>query len=50
MDLHRGKGTTTLSGTVADQSALHGILVRIRDLNLPLILVKRERHLDKKHE
>ena len=33
-------GETTLSGAVADQAALHGLLARIRDLNLTLILVK----------
>ena len=32
---------TTLSGAVADQAALHGLLVRIRDLNLILISVNR---------
>ena len=31
---------TTLTGVV-DQSALHGILSKIRDLNLPLISVTR---------
>jgi len=30
---------TLLSGTLADQSALHGLLNRIRDLNLALISV-----------
>ncbi len=34
-------GGTTLSGAVADQAALHGLLVRIRDLNLILISVNR---------
>jgi hypothetical protein len=34
-------GETTLSGAVADQSALHGLLTRIRDLNLTLISVNR---------
>jgi hypothetical protein len=29
-------GTTVLSGPVPDQACLHGILNRIRDLNLPL--------------
>ncbi len=32
---------TTISGEVPDQSALHGLLVRIRDLGLPLISVER---------
>jgi hypothetical protein len=31
---------TTLQGVVADQSALHGILNRIRDLGLPLLKVE----------
>ena len=34
-------GETTLSGAVADQAALHGLLTRIRDLNLTLISVIR---------
>jgi hypothetical protein len=34
-------GKTRLTGAVADQSALHGLLARIRDLGLPLLLVKR---------
>jgi hypothetical protein len=34
-------GETILSGTVTDQAALHGLLARIRDLNLPLISVIR---------
>jgi hypothetical protein len=34
-------GTTWLAGPVADQTALHGLLNRIRDLALPLLLVKR---------
>jgi len=32
---------TTLTGQVLDQSALHGLFVRIRDLGLPLISVNR---------
>jgi hypothetical protein len=31
---------TRLSGTVPDQTALHGILARIRDLNLTLASVQ----------
>jgi hypothetical protein len=33
------EGNTLLSGPVADQSALHGILKRIRDLGMPLLSV-----------
>jgi hypothetical protein len=32
---------TILTGRQIDQSALHGLLVRIRDLGLPLISVER---------
>lgn len=32
-------GNTLLSGPVADQAALHGILKRIRDLGVPLLSV-----------
>lgn len=32
---------TLLSGPVADQAALHGLLGKIRDLGLPLLSVKR---------
>ncbi len=35
------KGETMLTGEVADQAALHGLLNRIRDLGLPLISVNR---------
>ena len=34
-------GTTALVGPVADQAALHGLLVKIRDLRLPLVAVNR---------
>lgn len=30
-------GTTVLSGPVADQAALHGLLQRLRDLGVPLL-------------
>jgi hypothetical protein len=32
-------GTTVIRGPVADQSALHGLLQRLRDIGLPLISV-----------
>ena len=32
---------TILDGPVADQAALYGLLIRIRDLNLTLLLVER---------
>ena len=36
---HDADGTTTLTGAVADQAELHGILTRIRDLGVTLISV-----------
>jgi hypothetical protein len=36
---------TVLSGRVADQAALHGLLAKVRDLGLTLISV---RHLDQR--
>ena len=35
---------TTLSGPLADQAALHGVLAKIRDMNLPLISVSQVKH------
>jgi hypothetical protein len=34
-------GETLLTGTVVDQSALHGLLRKVRDLGMPLFSVKR---------
>lgn len=34
-------GETILSGSIVDQAALHGLLARIRDLNLTLLSVKQ---------
>jgi hypothetical protein len=34
-------GTTVISGPIADLSALHGLLQRVRDLGLPLVSVIR---------
>ena len=35
------KNRTVLIGPVADQAALHGLLNKLRDLGLPLLLVER---------
>ena len=32
-------GEMVLSGSLADQAALHGVLIKIRDLGLPLLAV-----------
>ena len=34
---HDPDGTSTLTGTVLDQSHLHGLLARLRDLGVPLL-------------
>ncbi len=41
---------TTLMGPITDQAALHGLLNRIRDLNLPLILVQLVRPMSEERE
>lgn len=38
-DVESSGGTTRIRGTVADQSALHGLLARFRDLGLPILEV-----------
>lgn len=38
---HRPEGVTVLTGPVADQAALHGILNKIRNLGLQLISVNQ---------
>jgi hypothetical protein len=40
-------GGTTLFGELPDQSALHGLLAQIRDLNLTLISVQQVENLEK---
>jgi hypothetical protein len=37
----QANGETLLTGAVADQAALHGVLARIRDMNLLLLSVER---------
>ena len=36
-----GSGETILTGPLADQTALHGVLIKIRDLGLPLLSLVR---------
>jgi hypothetical protein len=38
---HQANGESVLAGPVPDQAALHGILIKIRDLGLPLLSVRR---------
>jgi hypothetical protein len=33
------EGTTLLTGPVADQAALHGLIRRVRDVGLPLVSI-----------
>lgn len=42
--IQQNENTTTLTGTVSDQAALHGLLRHIRDLGLPLLSVRRQGH------
>lgn len=35
-----GNGETLLSGNIVDQAALHGVLIKVRDLGLPLMAVR----------
>jgi hypothetical protein len=34
-------GTTTLTGEIPDQAALHGLLAQVRDLAIPILAIQR---------
>ena len=36
------EGCTVLRGPLADEAALHGVLIKVRDLALPLVRLSRE--------
>ena len=38
---HQEDGTTVLVGPIVDQAALHGVIIRIRDLGLTLLSINR---------
>ena len=38
---HAPDGTTVLTGPVADQAALHGLLAKVRDLGVSLVAVRQ---------
>jgi hypothetical protein len=40
---HESDDTTTLSGALPDQTSLHSILLKIRDMNLTLISVTQSK-------
>lgn len=44
---HDPEGNTVLAGTIVDHTALHSILLKIRDLNLKLISVNEIKCNDK---
>jgi hypothetical protein len=39
-----------LSGRIVDQAALHGLLAKIRDWGLPLLLVEKMERMEEDHE
>ena len=39
--INEANGEAVLTGPVRDQAELHGLLSKVRDLNLTLLLVKR---------
>ena len=42
MNIESNENTTLISGFVADQAALHGMLAKVRDFGMVLVSVKSE--------
>jgi len=40
---YEGEDITVLSGSLIDEAAVHGVLIKVRDLALPLLAVSRVR-------
>ena len=38
---YEGEDITVLRGSLVDEAALHGVLIKVRDLALPLLAVRR---------
>ncbi len=38
---YEGEDSTVLRGSLVDEAALHGVLIKVRDLALPLLAVSR---------
>jgi hypothetical protein len=47
---HDAQGNSLLTGIIADQAALHGILAQIRDLGLILISINPQNECDAEQE
>jgi len=45
-----GQESTLITGPIADQPALHGLLAKIRDLNLTLISVRKIASKDQRYQ
>ena len=46
---HVENGDALLSGDIVDQSALHGVLNKVRDLGVPLMAVHRIKSMPEGH-
>ena len=47
--IHQSDGTSLLSGVLADQSVLHAVLLKVRDLGLPLLSLSRIEREEPEH-